>query len=57
MTIKYVAFGLFLISGLFCPAAAAPVPISAVGSIAEMQAEDGSARPVLQVLAYYKGHS
>ena len=57
MTIKYVAFGLFLISGLFCPAAAAPVPISAVGSIAEMQAEDGTARPVLQVLAYYPGHS
>jgi len=57
MTVK-ISLGLLLIAALICavgPATAAPVTVSAVGSMAEMQGLNGAANPVVQVLSYYPG--
>jgi len=56
MTIKHLTFGLLFITGLICcPALAAPMTISAVRSIEELQALNGAANLVVQVLSYYPG--
>src|SRR5581483_8643024 len=57
MTVN-IRLGLLLVGALICvmrPAAAAPVSISAVASIGEMQGLNGAANPVVQVLSYYPG--
>src|SRR4051812_43368917 len=51
---QFVAFGMFLVAYLIGgPTLAAPVPISAVASIAEMQRLQEQANPMIQVLSYY----
>src|SRR3954470_4830816 len=55
-----IKLGLLLIAGMVVtllgqPALAAPIPIGAVASIAEMQGLNGVAAPVVQVLSYYPG--
>src|SRR6185503_17576296 len=56
MAIRQLIPGLLLLAGMIGPAAlAAPIPISAVASIAEMQGLNGVAMPVVQVLSYYPG--
>ena len=57
MTVN-IRLGLLLVGALICvmwPAAAAPVSISAVASIGEMQSLNAGANPVVQVLSYYPG--
>ena len=60
MTIRHAVFGLLLLAGAVVnpvgsAALAAPMPISAVASVAEMQGLNGAAAPVVQVLSYYPG--
>jgi hypothetical protein len=60
MTFRQAVPGLLLIAGVVVsllgqPALAAPIPIGAVASIAEMQGLNGVAAPVVQVLSYYPG--
>ena len=56
MTIRQAVLALFAIAGLAGSSAlAAPMPISAAASIAEMQGLNGAAAPVVQVLSYYPG--
>ena len=56
MNIQQAAFGLLmLVICLAGPASAATTRMIAVGSIDEMQALDGTANPVVQVLSYYTG--
>src|SRR6185312_13197319 len=54
MTIRHAALALLLFAGA-SSALAAPTPIVAAASIAEMQGLNGAATPVLQVLSYYPG--
>ena len=58
MNIQQSAFGLLTLAILGClavPAPAATTRMIAVGSIDEMQALNGAANPVVQVLSYYPG--
>lgn len=56
MTIARTVF--LLMAGLLwpCALAAAPAPVSAVDTVAEMQALDGARYPVVQVLSYHPGN-
>jgi hypothetical protein len=56
MNIQQSAFGLLMFVILGClagPAPAAPMRMIAVGTIEEMQALDGAANPVVEVLSYH----
>jgi hypothetical protein len=57
MSQKTTFIGFMMLGALFGPslAAIAAVPVSAVGSIDEMQALNGAANPVAQVLSYHPG--